>query len=59
MAKAPEKNPIEQLWEMFARETIPEGAPAAQQRFLGWCERNHAPHWVWRTADDVMRDLQG
>ena len=34
MAKAPEKNPIEQLWEMFARETIPEGAPAAQQRAM-------------------------
>jgi hypothetical protein len=29
-----------------------------QQQFLAWCERNHAPHWVWRTEADVIRDLQ-
>jgi hypothetical protein len=34
MAKAPEKNPIEQLWEMFAKETIPEGAPSGQVRAM-------------------------
>jgi hypothetical protein len=29
-----EKNAIEQLWEMFRKETIPEGAPAAQERAM-------------------------
>lgn len=29
----------------------------AQRQFMNWCERNHAPWWVWRTAQDVMRCL--
>ena len=29
-----EKNAIEQLWEMFSKETIPEGAPAVQSRAM-------------------------
>lgn len=30
-----------------------------QVQFRAWCDRNHAPHWVWRTDADVLRDLQG
>lgn len=28
-----------------------------QLAFFAWCERNHAPWWVWRTEADVMRDM--
>ena len=28
-----------------------------QQQFIAWAERNHAPWWVWRTPEDVMRNL--
>ena len=29
----------------------------AQKRFLSWCELRGGPWWVWRTEQDVMRDL--
>lgn len=29
----------------------------AQVQFRAWCERNHAPHWIWRTGEDVLRDF--
>jgi hypothetical protein len=28
-----------------------------QHRCFGWCEQYGAPWWVWRTTDDVLRDL--
>jgi hypothetical protein len=39
------------------REGLSGEYTPAQRQFLAWCERNHAPHWVWRTIQDVMRDL--
>lgn len=30
-----------------------------QQRFMRWCRERGAPWWVWRTCDDVTRDLGG
>lgn len=29
----------------------------AQRGFFRWCEQMQAPWWVWRTEQDVMRDL--
>ena len=38
--------------EGTAREYTPK-----QKRFLTWC-RNHGARWlIWRTTDDVVRDL--
>lgn len=31
----------------------------AQKRFFDFCAANHGPYLVWRTVDDVIRDLGG
>lgn len=31
----------------------------AQLRFFAWCGIRNARWWVWRTEDDVIRDLGG
>lgn len=41
------------------REGLVHEYTPAQKRFIAWCANRNAPWWVWRTTDDVIRDLGG
>jgi hypothetical protein len=41
------------------REGLKHEYTPAQRRFLSWCAARGARWWVWRTAQDVIRDLGG
>lgn len=39
------------------REGLAHEYTPLQKRFFNWCRLHQARWWVWRTADDVIRDL--
>lgn len=39
------------------REGLAHEYTPAQKRFFTWCRQINASWWVWRTQEDVLRDL--
>lgn len=39
------------------REGLAYEYTAGQRRFLTWCTNRGIPWWIWRTENDVLRDL--
>lgn len=39
------------------REGLADEYTKGQRQFIAWAKAHGAPWWVWRTSEDVLRDL--